>query len=283
MIIGLRRYTMPLGLAAILASCDSGVPTEPLVLPIEAAGEYELVASGETTSKAWDWYTVHIEGSLTLEQDPTERSKLSGTFRELRLVEADGAIRRKLDGIITGSVDASANVILTLRTASGDFEWTGRGKLLDSQIAGQWQRRTDIPAAGGFIARIKPPGEITYPDIGGVYDVDAPILGFDPVWGDYTDWRYTAVITIKRDGEGPGISGTFVNFEIADATGKKDTWSASGTLGGEIDRNGQITLELSATSQSFTWSAKGRLNANAIEGTWGRGGHFYGSFRAVRR
>lgn len=281
--IGLRRLTTPLGLVAILASCDSDVPTQPLVVPTVAAGEYELVATGETTSKAWDWFTVHIEGSLTLEQGPTERSRLSGTFRELRLVEADGAIRRKLDGTITGSVDASGNVILELRAASGDFEWTGRGRLLDSQIAGQWQSRTDNPAAGGFTARIKPPGEITYPDIDGVYDVDAPILGFDPVWGDYTDWRYSAVITVKRDEKGPGISGTFANFEIADAMGKKDIWIASGTLRGEVERNGQITLELSATSQSFTWSARGALKANAIEGTWGRGGHFYGSFRAVRR
>ena len=125
--------------------------------------------------------------------------------------------------------------------------------------------------------------EIAYPDIDGVYDVDAPFTHFDPIWGEMTGYRYKAEFTLKRDAQGPGLGGTFADFVLLDAAGQADDWRASGDIRGVIARDGRITIGFVASSNSLTWELWGRSDGTAIEGTWFRGGHLSGTFRAVRR
>jgi len=154
----LLTRTMQLCLVAILVSCETTTPVEPRddVVPIVIAGDYNLVAPGATTSNAWETFDVGFEGTLSLEQDPTLRSRLSGTFQDVSSIGADGfPTDRKLHGTITGSIDSKGNVTLQLATQSGDLEWIGRGILADSQISGRWEtRRWHYEAAGGFSARL---------------------------------------------------------------------------------------------------------------------------------
>lgn len=269
---------------AVLASCDGTTPSAPddLVRRPMIAGNYELIAAGETTSKAWETYAVRIEATLRIEQDSLMPSKVSGSFTNLRFMEAGLDGYWALDGVIVGSIDASGWLTIQLKSQRGDFTWTGRGLVVGTQISGQWE--SSNPAAGGFSAQLKPAAvEAAYPDINGVYAVDAPFTGFDPAWGDFTGYRYTAVLTLKRDAQGPGLGGTFTDFQITDGSGQIEDWRASGTLRGDIAPDGKLTLELSAVTQSFTWSARGTFKGDAIEGTWGRAGHISGSFTAVRR
>ena len=359
---------------ALLAACDDSAPTEPVAFAPRTliAGDYDLTATGETVSGAWDTYTIRFEGILSLSQDPNAPSRVSGTFRDVRETDEIGT-ERLFNGIVTGSIDRYGVLSLELATPSGDFRWTGSGVVVDSQINGQWQ--SSNPAAGGFSARLRNtagspafshldvspravtmlrdeaialtvvprdgsgnrtefpapvrysssapevakvsgngvvtafrPGtaviivdassngvsrqttmqvtvveEIDYPDIDGVYVVDAPFTGFDPAWGDFTGYRYGLRMTLQRDERGPGVSGTFTDFQIADAAGKKENWSASGTLRGSIARDGKLTIELTSATSTFTWWAQGTPNGNGIEGRWFRAGHLSGSFRAERR
>lgn len=280
------RTAVPLCLAVLIACEGSGpIAPEERTPRTLIAGDYELTAAGQTVSTAWETYNVRFEGILSLSQDSSAPSRVNGTFRDLR--ETDGYVTGRIySGTISGSIDATGALRLELTTPSGDFRWTGRGRVVDSQITGQWESTN--PAAGGFSARRRDADteaaeEIDYPAIDGVYVVDAPFTAFDPAWGDFTGHRYSAVLTLKRDERGPGLSGTFTDFQLADATGKKENWSASGTLIGSIARDGKIAIELTSATNPFTWGAQGTSNGRVIEGRWFRAGHLSGSFRAERR
>jgi hypothetical protein len=93
-----------------------------------------------------------------------------------------------------------------------------------------------------------PTSPLNYASIVGVYDLAETITGFDPVWGDLTGHRFTAVLTLAE-----GV-GTFNDLRLLSAEGKtvegppRDgsvTWATSarpGTLMLDLGRNHNIVL-----------------------------------------
>ena len=93
-----------------------------------------------------------------------------------------------------------------------------------------------------------PTSPLNYASIVGVYDLAETITGFDPVWGDLTGHRFTAVLTLAE-----GV-GTFSDLQLLNAEGKtvegppRDgsvtwaTWARPGTLVLDLGRNHNIVL-----------------------------------------
>ncbi len=118
--------------------------------------------------------------------------------------------------------------------------------------------------------------------LAGVYNVSAPITGFDPAWGDFTGYVYTATFTIQRHPtDGSRLIGSYANFALIDASGKVSDWRSAGTIGGVVDPTGRVTLELKSDDGSFSWWGQGNAAGSRIEGRWGRGGHLSGPFAAT--
>ena len=117
----------------------------------------------------------------------------------------------------------------------------------------------------------------------GVYNVVAPIGGFDPAWGDFTGYVYTTVLTIQHDSATPSqFFGTFSDFQLSDAAGNAGTWRTEGTMTGYIGPTGKITMEL-FNRENFSWSASGDFVDSRIEGSWAERSAFYGKFVASLR
>jgi hypothetical protein len=149
----LLRRALPFAIV-LLAACDGGIPTEPpSPLPRSIiSGDYDFAASGGSVSKAWDTYSIRLEGTIRLYQDPSMPSRISGSFSRLH-DEIDGFHNpHEFEGVITGSIDSQGRLILELTTSSGEFTWVGRGLVVDSNISGQWT--SSHPAAGGFTAQL---------------------------------------------------------------------------------------------------------------------------------
>jgi hypothetical protein len=149
----LLRRALPICLA-VLTSCDGGRAAGPAddVARTVIAGDYELLASGQTVSTAWPSFPVQFEGIITLGQDPITPKRLFGSFKNLRYFDEYATQQQGIDGVLTGSVDANGSLVLELRGVSREFKWTGRGILVDSRMSGQWE--SSDPAAGGFTARL---------------------------------------------------------------------------------------------------------------------------------
>lgn len=133
------------------------------------------------------------------------------------------------------------------------------------------------------------PSPLNPAHIGGVYDLNAPITGFDPAWGDFTGYGYSAVLTIQQNPVVGRSAGTFTDLRVRNAAGELEgqTLSGSITLGMS---SGRFVLELA--SSDFHWTAivgsiaepeGDAANSPRIEGTFGTGGHISGTFVATRR
>jgi hypothetical protein len=93
-----------------------------------------------------------------------------------------------------------------------------------------------------------PTSPLNYASIVGVYDLAETITGFDPVWGDLTGHRFTAVLTLTA-----GV-GTFSDLRLINAEGEtveglpRDgsatwaTWARPGTLVLDLGRNHNIVV-----------------------------------------
>ena len=92
-----------------------------------------------------------------------------------------------------------------------------------------------------------PTSPLNYASIVGVYDLAEAITSFDPVWGDITGHRFTAVLTLAE-----GV-GTFRDLRFLDAEGTtvdspRDgsvtwaTWAQPGTLALDLGRNHNLVI-----------------------------------------
>ena len=142
----LRRFA-PLGLAALFACGSDPIDPGNTIPRSITSGRYELVAPGESRSQAWDTWTVLYEGILTIEQDPLNPSRLSGTFSEM---ENEFTPAEYSKGILTGTIDERGIALVELRSHDSQFVWKGRGTFVGTRINGQWATNND--EAGGFTA-----------------------------------------------------------------------------------------------------------------------------------
>ena len=130
-----------------------------------------------------------------------------------------------------------------------------------------------------------PTSPLNYASIVGVYDLVETITGFDPVWGDLTGHRITAVLTLAE-----GV-GTFSDLRLLDADGKTvqgppregsvtwAPWARPGTLVLELDRN---NIEHDLFIEQIDEPENGQMAARFAGGI-NVGGHIGGPFVATRR
>jgi hypothetical protein len=122
-----------------------------------------------------------------------------------------------------------------------------------------------------------------YPDVAGVYDLTAPITGFDPAWGDLTGYRYTVVLTLERN-NGAKFEGTYVDLHIIGPDDKSEDWEYTGFVTGSLDRDGRVIIQLVGRNHTWTtWHGQGMLASERIVGRFGCCGHISGTFTADKR
>ena len=121
---------------------------------------------------------------------------------------------------------------------------------------------------------------VEYPDVAGVYDLNAVITAYDPAWGDPGD-RQTAVLTIEHSTEAPQFTGTFADFKYV-GPGNETFPVDPGSVSGSVNLDGRVVIEL-FNSEWHTWYGEGMLTSGHITGTWGCCGHISGTFTADRR
>jgi hypothetical protein len=128
-------------------------------------------------------------------------------------------------------------------------------------------------------------GPGSWPSIGGVYDLTASILGFDPAWGDLTGEAQISVVTIQHNGDTPQFTGTFEAISIRNPDGTiTTTGNPPGTVSGTISTDGHVVMELTnAGMHSSYWYGSGMMTAQGMAGNFGAGGHITGTFVAIRR
>jgi hypothetical protein len=139
-----------------IVACDGGTVIEPgRVVPRSiTSGAYELTASGLTQSKAWDeGELVRYEGTLNIQQDQVNPSRLYGTF-----VRLEGEFPPGLDpalpteGVLSGTIDERGAAVIELRSTDSQFIWKGRGIFVGQRVNGDWT--TSYNEAGGFTAEL---------------------------------------------------------------------------------------------------------------------------------
>jgi hypothetical protein len=114
----------------------------------------------------------------------------------------------------------------------------------------------------------------------GVYDLTAPITSFDSAWGDFTGYRYTAVINFTSGG-----AGTVQELLLIDSTGNVFGSIGSGVVNSYNDFAGRIVDDLTTSNFHFSLIApvQDPLDPRVVTGTWGCCGHISGTFTARRR
>lgn len=114
----------------------------------------------------------------------------------------------------------------------------------------------------------------------GVYDLTAPVTSFDDAWGDFTGYRYTAVITFPSNG-----TGTVQDFRLIDSNGNVFASIGSGVVNSYMDFTGRIVNELATTNFHFSLVGlvQDPLDSRLVSGVFGCCGHIGGTFTARRR
>ena len=126
--------------------------------------------------------------------------------------------------------------------------------------------------------------------IEGVYDLTAPITGFDPAWGDLTGYLYTGVLTFRRDARyAPGIGGTFSDFRVTGPEGESVLTGGNGSGSGIITSffyGERLIIELVGDYFHFELSPENvpeNVLGSVVLGSFFTGGHIGGTFTAERR
>jgi hypothetical protein len=124
-----------------------------------------------------------------------------------------------------------------------------------------------------------------YPDLTGVYDLDGPITGFDPIWGSLDGWRQAAVLSIEHSPNAPQFRGNFTELRAIPPEGElEEINGGAGTITGSISHDGRVVIELSFEgSHGYYWYGEGTLASGQIVGRYGAAGHISGTFTAKRR
>lgn len=128
------------------------------------------------------------------------------------------------------------------------------------------------------------------PSISGTYQLYAPIIGFDPAWGDFTDYYYSAVVTFSASSPWTsGRVGAFTDFRVTAPGDTSEHWMRSGSINSFVSVKGKPAFELVA--DYFHWTAVidsivkpegDAAGSPMIKGTFGMGGHITGAFTATR-
>jgi hypothetical protein len=139
-----------------VVACDGGTLIEPgRVVPRSiTSGDYALTASGLTRSQAWnEGEVVRYEGTLNIQQDDVNPSRLYGTFVRLESESPPGLNPPpSAEGVLTGTIDERGNAVIELRSDDSQFIWRGRGIFIGPRINGEWT--TSYDEAGGFTAQL---------------------------------------------------------------------------------------------------------------------------------
>lgn len=128
------------------------------------------------------------------------------------------------------------------------------------------------------------------PRVSGTYQLYAPITGFDPAWGDLTDYYYSAVVTFSASSPWTsGRAGAFTDFRVIAPKETSEHWMLSGSINSFVSVRGQPAFELAA--ENFHWTAvidsivepEGDATGSPmIKGRFDTGGHITGTFTATR-
>jgi hypothetical protein len=123
-----------------------------------------------------------------------------------------------------------------------------------------------------------------YSDLAGVYDLNALITDFDPVWGDLEGYRYTAVVTLQ-DEPGPyWVGGTYTDLRLIGPNGDSLAVTETGRAFGSFGYYGELLIELPGEGDRLGLTlVVGELKSGFIDGHWGCCGFVSGTFTAVRR
>lgn len=117
--------------------------------------------------------------------------------------------------------------------------------------------------------------------VAGVYDLTAPIVRFDPAWGDYTGYSYRAVITFLPG----GMLGTWEDMRFFDPTGKADFTVSQGFINSFVNSAGQVVNKFGTGDYTFSLvnAVQDELDSRLVTGAWGCCVGTSGKFTARRR
>lgn len=123
-----------------------------------------------------------------------------------------------------------------------------------------------------------------YSDIAGVYDLTAPITSFDDAWGDWTGYRYTAVLTLQEKPGPAWLAGTYADLTLIGPGGDSTDVGGSGLVTGSVDVGGRVVIELLRDGNSAGLTlVVGTVAPGFIDGRFGWAGIVSGPFTAERR
>jgi hypothetical protein len=200
---------------------------------------------------AWDQFGNRITESVDRNGRGEWEGKISYSSSDSRVATVSST------GLVTGV--APGNVEITARLSLG-----GATRNASTHLA--------VSAAKG----VTPTG---FP--AGVYDLKAEITSFDPAWGDYKGWTYTAVLTYPADGQ----RGTFEDLRLFDPQGHSIGIAAAGIINTYRDIAGGIVNELATSSFHLVMGSivQSSTDSRLVSGDFWLYSNTGGTFTATRR
>ena len=146
---------------------------------------------------------------------------------------------------------------------------------------GRARVRIQLTIAGQTIEVVTTPtvsGPSGFPP--GVYDLTAQITDFDSAWGDFTGYRYSAILTFTSSG-----NGTVGEFKLLEPNGNVTASIGNGVVNSYIDFAGRIVDEIATANFHFSLVSpvQDPLDSRLVTGVFGCCGHIGGTFTAKRR
>lgn len=146
--------TLPLTFA-LNGGCHSEGPVEPAGTPaaIVPAGVYYVTApvvSGVDWSFCDCKMGSFLYAIMSLQHDPTDGSRLTGTFLDFQWVEpTDKPADTGGTGTVRAFVSQEGRINLYLMDSDGTSFWTGTASVVSGRIAGSWRTKY---LGGSFVA-----------------------------------------------------------------------------------------------------------------------------------
>lgn len=207
----------------------------------------------------------------------------------------EGAVSASTTGDPIAGAIVSIGAVSTTTGPDGHFaltDLTAGPATLRGIATGFEDFEADITVTSGNMTRNI---SMTWIDLGpvfGVYDLTAPITGFDSGWGvDMEGALYSAVVTLSQSSpdasELSELRGTFTDWRYVDPDGGSTLvqfgWPAAspgtGSVTGSFHPLGEVVIEVGQS-----WDMRGDVLASGnIVGTFGCCGHITGTFSAIRR
>lgn len=122
--------------------------------------------------------------------------------------------------------------------------------------------------------------ESDYSAISGAHDL---IVRFPAGGFDYSDLRFTAVLTLGQDSTGP-VAGTFADLQILGPHGDISALAETGTVTSSLNPGGRLILRLLADKRQFEMTLNVAVAAQALfEGWYSCCAGTSGTFSATRK